>query len=66
MSISDHQANIDSLRKAAAVARNALTDAIIDACPGEHETKQHRDMRPPWCPHCGRNDYGRVVKHVDQ
>ena len=66
MSISDRQATIDRLRTAAAEARDRLTEAIIDACPGEHSTIQHRDMRPPWCPHCGRNDYGRVIKHVDQ
>ena len=66
MPTSDRQAGIDSLRKTAAKARRRLTAAIIDACPGEHSTIQHRDMRPPWCPHCGRDDYGWVVKHVDQ
>ena len=50
MSTSDRQAGIDSLRKTAAKAMYRLTDAIIDACPGEHSTIQHRDMRPPWCP----------------
>ena len=45
---------------------HVCTCGTDDPCPGEHSTIKHRDMEAPWCPHCGRNDYGRVVRNVDQ
>lgn len=66
MSISDRQRELDYLLDRVLGAEMDLFNTVVDACPGIHSTIQHRDMRPPWCPNCGRTDYGRVVHHVDQ
>lgn len=50
------------LRADVAVAKNALTVAVKTACPGVHHVEQHRDMKPPWCPVCGRDDLG-ILRH---
>ena len=38
--------------------------AVIAACPGgsDHHVIQHRDGKPPWCPHCGRNSTGTQIR----
>jgi hypothetical protein len=48
-----------ALRVAADEAEMALYAAVRDACPGEHLPIQHRDMNPPWCRFCGRDNDGR-------
>ena len=50
------------LREAVDNAAARLYWAVADACPGEHWSTQHRDGRPAWCRHCGRNDRGVTVK----
>lgn len=46
------------LRTAADRAAADLYDAVIAACPGLHEPRQHRDRKPPWCEVCGRDNRG--------
>ena len=66
MSISDDQQFIDQRREQLDLYEVALRAAVRDSCPGEHKVRNHRDMRSPWCTHCGRTDRGESVKHVDQ
>lgn len=47
----------------------AVPSALAPACP-DHVERQHRDMQPPWCPHCGWNrtdakKYGRSRSEAD-
>ena len=66
MSISDQQESIDFQRERLDLYEAALQGRVRDACPGDHKTVQHRDRKPPWCPHCGRTERGERIKHVDQ
>jgi len=45
------------------VAQGALTTAILQHCPN-HAPVQHRDGKPPWCPHCQLTSQGAVVDKV--
>lgn len=60
--MSDEQKHLDYLRDEADGADARLYFAVVAACDGDHKTAQHRDRRPPWCPHCGRTDRGVKVK----
>ena len=44
----------------------AVHSAVIAACPrgSDHHVIQHRDGKPPWCPHCGRNSTGTQIKET--
>jgi len=54
---------LDMLQKAALAAENELYEAVLEACPGPHVLKQHRDRMPPWCETCQRTARGvKVVK----
>lgn len=66
MSISDDQQYIDQWREQVDLYETALRAAVRGSCPGDHKGVQHRDRKPPWCPHCGRTDRGVRIKHVDQ
>lgn len=70
MSISDRERDWDLrlewYRRQADQAACDLRNAVRQACYRDHETRQHRDRQPPWCPHCGRTDRGERVKNVDQ
>lgn len=46
------------LQLAAAESARELRQYVAAACPGEHELRQHRDRRPPWCPACGLTALG--------
>lgn len=63
--MSDQQ-GIDDQRDRVDLFEVSLRVMVRDSCPGDHKTVQHRDKRPPWCPHCGRTDRGVRIKHVDQ
>lgn len=56
--------NLDAARVAYHTALEHLHDAVLDACPGgsDHHVIQHRDGKPPWCPHCGRNSTGTQIR----
>lgn len=49
---------IDQVRAVYETAEDRLLDLVEDACPSGHSLVQHRDRRPPWCPHCRRTKYG--------
>ena len=70
MSTSDDQKALDCEREQVEGAEARLYFSVVDACakgnPWEHRVVQHRDGKPPWCPHCGRTDRGERIKHVDQ
>lgn len=56
--------SIDTARAAYHAALERLHAAVLDACPGgsDHRVIQHRDGKPPWCPHCGRNSTGTQIR----
>ncbi|KQY58341.1 hypothetical protein ASD11_01350 [Aeromicrobium sp. Root495] len=58
-----YRPDLDELRANAAVAARELRDHVAATCPGDHEPKQHRDRRPPWCKACGRDWSG--IQHRD-
>lgn len=66
MSINDRQESIDFQRERLDLYEVSLRGRVRDSCPGDHETRQHRDRQPPWCPWCGRTDRGERIKNVDQ
>jgi hypothetical protein len=49
------------LRARVVFAEHELRAAVVAACPGLHNTVQHRDGRPPWCETCWRTDRGLDV-----
>lgn len=54
--------DLDAARFAYEEALLDLHAAVLAACPGDHHVIQHRDGKPPWCPHCGRNSTGTPIK----
>ena len=56
--------DIETARAAYHDALAKVHAAVIAACPGgsDHRVVQHRDGKPPWCPHCGRNSTGTQIK----
>lgn len=50
----------EDFRLAIATLEIELMRAVEANCPGPHEVKQKRDMKPPWCRSCGRDDRGNV------
>ena len=56
--------DLETARAAYHDALAAVHAAVIAACPGgsDHHVIQHRDGKPPWCPHCGRNSTGTQIK----
>lgn len=65
MSSDQDQVDLDYLRIEVEVAEDRLLISVASKCPGDHKVVQHRDRQPPWCPHCGRNDRGERIGHVD-
>lgn len=54
---------LDAARQAYFAALTQLHAALVDACRTDnHHVIQHRDGKPPWCPHCGRNSTGTQIK----
>lgn len=54
---------LDAAREAYFAALNQLQAALADICgTDDHHVVQHRDGKPPWCPHCGRNSTGTQIK----
>lgn len=66
MSDDGDQVDLEYLRMEADVVEYRLLSSVRNKCPGEHKVRNHRDMRPPWCPYCGRTDRGERIRHVDQ
>lgn len=58
--------DLDTARDAYHKALAELHVAVRAACPGgsDHHVIQHRDRKPPWCPHCGRNSIGTPIKEM--
>lgn len=58
------QQRLAAARTAYHAALAKVHDAVITACPKpeDHHVVQHRDGKPPWCPHCGRNALGTQIK----
>lgn len=52
-------------RRVVARERQVLREAVVEACPGDHQTVQRRDSRPPWCSTCGRTDDGTRIVTVN-
>ena len=44
----------------------ARTDFARRTCPGVHDPRQHRDGKPPWCRHCGRDRYGAQIVDIEE
>lgn len=58
--------DLDTARAAYHDALEKVHTAVIAACPGgsDHHVIQHRDGKPPWCPHCGRNSTGTQIRET--
>lgn len=54
---------IKRLAADAGAAKDTLVGALAALCPGgaDHEFAQHRDRKPPWCPHCRYTEWGVKV-----
>jgi hypothetical protein len=61
--VSDAEEKMRLLRQEISQLTQVLRALVIQECPGEHLALQHRDRKPPWCRHCGRDDRG--VKRRD-
>lgn len=46
------------LRSAVGRASEELRREVVLQCPGDHNPRQHRDRKPPWCRDCGRDWHG--------
>ena len=60
----DDQRLLDRMREELEGAEATLYFAVVDACPGDHQVKQRRDGREPWCGLCGRTDRGELIKEI--
>ena len=56
--------DIDDARNEYHDALAILHEEVRKACPGgsDHHVIQHRDGKPPWCPHCGRSTIGTQIR----
>ena len=60
----DDQWVLDRMREEVEGEEAALYFAVVDACPGDHQVKRHRDGREAWCGLCGRTDRGEPIKEI--
>lgn len=59
------QEAIDKARERVQGSIRRLHEMVAKACPGPHQAVQHRDMKGPWCPRCGRANDGTLLKDVN-